>query len=62
LAAVAAVGSGSGVILRVHDVAEVRRFLTVLDVLGDDTPVDPELRLADELRWAAGRPDGTTAT
>ena len=62
LAAVAAVGSGSGGILRVHDVAEVRRFLTVLDVLGDDTPVDPELRLADELRWAAGRPDGTTAT
>lgn len=61
LAAVAAVGSGSGVILRVHDVAEVRRFLTVLDVLRGDDPVDPELRLADELRWAAGRPDGTVA-
>jgi dihydropteroate synthase len=61
LAAVAAVGGGSGVILRVHDVAEVRRFLTVLDVLGSTDPVDPELRLADELRWAAGRPDGTTA-
>lgn len=61
LAAVAAVGSGSGVILRVHDVAEVRRFLTVLDVLSTDQPVDPELRLADELRWAAGRPDGTVA-
>ena len=25
-------------------------------------PVDPDLRLADELRWAAGRPDGTRAT
>lgn len=61
LAAVAAVGSGSGVILRVHDVAEVRRFLTVLEVLRDEVPVDPELRLADDLRWAAGRPDGTAA-
>jgi len=61
LAAVAAVGSGSGVILRVHDVGEVRRFLTVLDALSSTDPVDPELRLADELRWAAGRPDGTAA-
>jgi dihydropteroate synthase len=61
LAAVAAVGNGSGVVLRVHDVAQVRRFLTVLDVLGSTDPVDPELRLADELRWAAGRPGGTTA-
>lgn len=62
LAAVAAVGSGTGVVLRVHDVGEVRRFLTVLDVLGSTDPVDPDLRLADELRWAAGRPDGTVAT
>jgi dihydropteroate synthase len=61
LAAVAAVGSGTGVVLRVHDVGEVRRFLTVLDVLSSTDPVDPDLRLADELRWAAGRPDGTTA-
>lgn len=61
LAAVAAVGSGTGVILRVHDVGEVRRFLTVLDVLRSTQPVDPDLRLGDELRWAAGRPDGTTA-
>jgi dihydropteroate synthase len=61
LAAVAAVGNRPGVILRVHDVAEVRRFLTVLEVLTTETPVDPELRLADELRWASGRPDGTTA-
>jgi K(+)-stimulated pyrophosphate-energized sodium pump len=59
LAAVAAVGSGSGVVLRVHDVAEVRRFLTVLHVLGGSDAVDPELRLSDDLRWAAGRPDGT---
>ncbi|HEX7134463.1 MAG TPA: dihydropteroate synthase, partial [Iamia sp.] len=56
LAAVAAVGSRPGVILRVHDVAEVRRFLTVLEALTTDVEVDPELRLADELRWAAGRP------
>ncbi len=62
LAAAAAVGSGTGVILRVHDVAEVARFLIVLDVLRGDDPVDPELRLTDDLRWAAGRPDGTTAT
>ena len=62
LAAIAAVGTGSGVILRVHDVGEVRRFLTVLDTLRSLDPVDPDLRLADELRWAAGRPDGTTAT
>jgi dihydropteroate synthase len=61
LAAVAAVGSGPGVILRVHDVAEVRRFLTVLEVLTTDVAVDPELRLADGLRWAAGRPEGTRA-
>ena len=59
LAAVAAVGSGSGVVLRVHDVAEVRRFFTVLHVLGGSDAVDPELRLSDDLRWAAGRPDGT---
>jgi dihydropteroate synthase len=61
LAAVAAVGTGAGVILRVHDVAEVRRFLTVFEALRGTDPVGPELRLADELRWAAGRPDGTEA-
>ena len=61
LAAIAAVGSGSGVILRVHDVGEVRRFLTVLDTLQSLDAVDPDLRLADKLRWAAGRPDGTKA-
>ena len=41
--------------------AEAHRFLTVLDVLGSDEPIDPELCLADELRWASGRPDGTKA-
>lgn len=56
LAAVAAVGSGSGVVLRVHDVGEVRNFLTVLDALSSLDPVDPDLRLTDDLRWAAGRP------
>ena len=61
LAAVAAVGSGSGVVLRVHDVGEVHRFLTVLDVLRTTDPVDPDLRLTDDLRWAAGRPDGSVA-
>jgi len=61
LAAIAAVGSRAGVILRVHDVAEVRRFLAVLEALTGDVEIDPELRLADELRWAAGRPEGTTA-
>ena len=61
LAAVAAVGSGTGVILRVHDVRQVRDFLTVLDALQGDEPIDPDLALTDDLRWAAGRPDGTAA-
>lgn len=61
LAAIAAVGSGSGVVLRVHDVAETRQFLTVFQTLTEDTDVDPDLMLTDDLRWAAGRPDGTEA-
>ena len=60
LAAVAAVGTGPGVVLRVHDVRQVRDFLTVLDALTGATPVDPDLVLPDRLRWAAGRPDGTS--
>lgn len=52
LAAVAAVGSGSGVVLRVHDVGEVRKFLTVLETLTAVDPVDADLRLTDDLRWA----------
>lgn len=59
LAAIAAVGSGSGLVLRVHDVAEVRNFLTVLDALAPGAPIDQGLALTDDLRWAAGRPDGT---
>lgn len=50
LASIAAVGSGTGMVLRVHDVGEVRRFLTVLDALSGTAEVDPELRLADDLR------------
>jgi dihydropteroate synthase len=52
LAAVAAVGSGSGVVLRVHDVGEVRKFLTVFEALTATDPVDADLRLTDDLRWA----------
>ncbi|HEY4378102.1 MAG TPA: dihydropteroate synthase [Acidimicrobiales bacterium] len=54
LAAVGAVGSGTGVILRVHDVAEVRRFLAVHAVLEGATEVDPGLVLPDRLRWKDG--------
>ncbi|MEO6987814.1 MAG: dihydropteroate synthase, partial [Aquihabitans sp.] len=61
LAAIAAVGSGSGVVLRVHDVAETRQFLTVFQALTEDLDIDPDLMLTDDLRWAAGRPDGTEA-
>ncbi|MCU1353752.1 MAG: dihydropteroate synthase [Acidimicrobiales bacterium] len=57
LAAVAAVGSGSGVILRVHDVVEVARFLAVLSVLRGEHEVAPDLLLPDTLRWS-----GRTAT
>ncbi|QXC61089.1 dihydropteroate synthase [Aquihabitans sp. G128] len=53
LAAVAAVGSGSGVVLRVHDVGEVRRFLTVLEVLEGERPGRPGA--APRRRPALGR-------
>ena len=56
LAAVAAVGTGSGVILRVHDVAEVARFLAVLRVLAGTDDIAADLTLSDDLRWSAGRP------
>lgn len=61
LAAIAAVGSGTGVVLRVHDVAEVDQFLTVFHALAGTVEMDPDLELTDDLRWAAGRPDGTEA-
>jgi dihydropteroate synthase len=41
-------------ILRVHDVAAVADFLAVHAVLRGEVSVDPELRLADELRWEQG--------
>jgi dihydropteroate synthase len=49
----AAVGAGvdaGAAIVRVHDVAATIDFLTVRAALAGERPVDPELRLADELR------------
>jgi dihydropteroate synthase len=49
----AAVGEGvdaGAAILRVHDVAEVRDFLTVRAALRGEANVPDELRLAEELR------------
>jgi dihydropteroate synthase len=51
----AAVGFGveaGAHVLRVHDVAEVADFLAVRAVLAGERALDPEVRLADELRWA----------
>jgi dihydropteroate synthase len=54
LAAVAH-GVGAGVhMLRVHDVAEAADFLAVRAALASETEPEPELRLADELRWDQG--------
>ena len=49
----AAVGAGvdaGAAIVRVHDVAATVDFLTVRAALAGERPVDPELRLPDELR------------
>jgi dihydropteroate synthase len=54
LAAVAAVGTGPGLILRVHDVGEVRRFLEVLDVLQGRADVPRDLALTDDIRHSRG--------
>jgi dihydropteroate synthase len=54
----AAVGFGVDAgahVLRVHDVAAVADFLAVRSALAGEAEVDPELRLADELRWQQGR-------
>jgi dihydropteroate synthase len=51
LAAVAHGIDHGGRVLRVHDVAAVRDFLTVRAALGGDLEVDDDLLLADELRW-----------
>jgi dihydropteroate synthase len=51
LAAVAHGVARGGRMLRVHDVAEVRDFLTVRSALECDLEVADDLLLADELRW-----------
>lgn len=55
-----AVAAGAKVI-RAHDVAETRDYVTILAALNGWSEVDPELRIADEIRreppsaeWAAG--------
>jgi dihydropteroate synthase len=50
LAAIAAVRHVDGQILRVHDVAAARDFLTVLDALSGALPLDPDLPLPEHLR------------
>jgi dihydropteroate synthase len=50
LGAVAALREVPGQILRIHDVAATRDFLTVLDTLTGDGAVPPDLVLRDELR------------
>jgi dihydropteroate synthase len=47
-------------VLRVHDVAAAADFLTVWEALDGDGEIDPELRLADTLRWAQGDSDPLT--
>ena len=42
-------------ILRVHDVPETIDFLAVRAALRGDSDLDPQLRLADELRWERPR-------
>jgi dihydropteroate synthase len=50
LAAVAHVVARGAHVLRLHDVAEARDFLTVLTALEGEVEIPRELRLADELR------------
>ena len=38
-------------VLRLHDVAAARDFLVVSDALAGRGAIDPELRVADDLRW-----------
>jgi dihydropteroate synthase len=54
LAAVAHGVDAGAHMLRVHDVEEVAGFLGVRAALQAGAEVDPELRLADELRWQQG--------
>ena len=53
LAAIGMLGDRPNTILRVHDVAEVRDYLTVRRALDGREPVDPGLRLAPSLRREA---------
>ncbi len=60
LAAVAHGVDAGAHVLRVHDVGATADFLTVRAALNGERSTDPELRLADELRWAQGSPDRTS--
>src|SRR5207248_663283 len=57
LAAIAHGVSHGGRVLRVHDVADVRDFLTVRAALEGGLDVAADLRLADELRWEEVPPE-----
>jgi dihydropteroate synthase len=54
LAAIAHGVAAGAHILRVHDVAAAADFLAVREVLDGRVELDPELRLATELRWERG--------
>jgi dihydropteroate synthase len=54
LAAIAHGADAGAHVLRVHDVAEVADFLSVRAVLIAEAEIDPELRIADRLRWQRG--------
>ena len=56
LAAIAHGVAHGGRVLRVHDVADVRDFLTVRAALEGGLDVADDLRLADELRWEEAPP------
>jgi dihydropteroate synthase len=50
----AALGNGADQgahMVRIHDVAAAKDFLAVRDVLNSSAPVDPDLKVGDELRW-----------
>ena len=47
-------------VLRLHDVAAASDFLAVEGALSGRVAVDPELSVADRLRWARGDTDGAT--
>lgn len=58
LAALAFGLEAGGRLLRVHDVAGTRDFLTVLDALRGESEVDPGLRIAEEIRREPPREPG----